>query len=198
MTTSLERSLRRITSSLDEAGQPHALVGGLAVSVRAEPRLTRDADLAVAVEDDAESEALIRRLTSMGYRVGAVVEQDAPGRLATVRLTHASDGNLVSDLLFASSGIEREIVAAATPVEIVSGVSLNVSSTGHLIATKLLARDDRNRPTDADDLRALRLVASETDWSDAADAVRLIHERGYDRGRDLPTSLTHLRTHGAY
>jgi hypothetical protein len=198
MMTPLERSLRRITSSLDEVGQPYALVGGLAVSVRAEPRLTRDADLAVAVDDDAQSEALIRRLTGMGYRAGALIEQDVVGRLATVRLTHTSDGDLVSDLLFASSGIEREIVAAATPTEITPDISLNVAVTGHLIATKLLARDDRSRPTDADDLRALSLVASDADWSDATQAVDLIHERGYDRGRDLQASLIRLREHGAY
>ncbi len=196
--TPLERSLRRITSSLDDVGQPYALVGGLAVSVRAESRLTRDADLAVAVDDDAQSEALIMRLTALGYRAGAPIEQDVVGRLATVRLTHASDGDLVSDLLFASSGIEREIVAAATLTEVTRDISLNVAVTGHLIATKLLARDDRRRPADADDLRALRVVASDTDWSDATDAVDLIHERGYDRGRDLQASLITLREHGAY
>jgi hypothetical protein len=87
MMTPLERSLRRITSSLDQVGQSYALVGGLAVSVRAEPRLTRDADLAVAVD---------------------------------------------------------------------------------------------------------------ADWSDATQAVDLIHERGYDRGRDLQASLIRLQEHGAY
>lgn len=41
---------------------PFALVGGLAVSARTEPRFTRDADLAVALASDAEAEALIREL----------------------------------------------------------------------------------------------------------------------------------------
>jgi hypothetical protein len=44
------------------AGVRCALVGGLAVSARTEPRFTRDADLAVAVASDAEAESLIRAL----------------------------------------------------------------------------------------------------------------------------------------
>lgn len=46
-----------------------------------EPRFTRAADLAVALASDAEAEALIRELRAHGYRVEAVVGQDAVGRL---------------------------------------------------------------------------------------------------------------------
>jgi hypothetical protein len=60
--TSLEGALRQIHLDLTEANVSFALVGGLAVSARAEPRFTRDADLAVAVARDAEAEALIRAL----------------------------------------------------------------------------------------------------------------------------------------
>lgn len=44
----LERGLEAAVTALDGLGAAWALVGGLAVSLRAEPRLTRDADLAVA------------------------------------------------------------------------------------------------------------------------------------------------------
>lgn len=54
----------------------------------AEPRLTRDADVAVAVADDRDAEALIRQLINMGYSVLATVEQQQPDRLRTVRLQH--------------------------------------------------------------------------------------------------------------
>ena len=42
--TSLEAILRRIKADLTQAGVSFALIGGLAVSVRTEPRFTRDAD----------------------------------------------------------------------------------------------------------------------------------------------------------
>lgn len=193
--TSLERSLATACADLSELEARYALVGGLAVAVRSEPRLTRDADLVVAVDSDADAELLIRRLVERGYRVIATVEQQAAGRLATVRLTQeTTDHAVVTDLLFASSGIEGEIVADAEPIEILPGLTLPVAGIGHLMAMKLLAHDDRHRPADADDLRALSAVAVDTDWTTAHDAVSLITDRGFARGRDLAAALEELRT----
>lgn len=42
------------------------------------------------------------------------------------------------DLLFASSGIEHEIVAAADPLEVLPDLTVPVARTGHLIALKPL------------------------------------------------------------
>jgi predicted nucleotidyltransferase len=190
----LERSLARIAADLRALGVRFALVGGLAVAVRAEPRLTRDADLAVSVATDAEAESVVLGLQQRGHRVLAAVEQKAVGRLSTVRLTQASgDSGVVTDLLFASSGIETEIVGRASVVEVLPSLSLPVASVGDLIAMKLLARDDRRRPADADDLRALATTATDDDWTLAEAAVHLIESRGFQRGRDLAQSLRDLR-----
>lgn len=72
MTTRLHRALVRLSSDLAEHSGGFALVGGVAVSVRAEPRLTRDLDVAVAVSDDAEAEELVRSLVARGYEVSSV------------------------------------------------------------------------------------------------------------------------------
>ena len=87
--TSLEAILRRIDADLDQAQVPFALIGGLAVSARTEPRFTRDADLAVALDGDAAAQALVHESRMRGYGIGSIVEQEAVGRLATVRLTHS-------------------------------------------------------------------------------------------------------------
>jgi hypothetical protein len=79
---------------LTRSNADFALVGSLAVSVRTEPRFTRDADFAVAVPGDGEAEALIRHLRARGYEVAALVEQEAVGRLATARLTVAGDARV--------------------------------------------------------------------------------------------------------
>ena len=63
-----------------------ALVGGLAMSARAEPRFTRDVDLVVGVRDDLDAEVLVRDLRARGYGLLALLNQDAVERLATVRL----------------------------------------------------------------------------------------------------------------
>ncbi len=60
-----------------------------------------------------------------------------------------------------------------------------VASTAHLIALKVLARDDENRPQDRQDLQSLIRVATSTELDEAADALRLISERGFHRDRKL-------------
>jgi hypothetical protein len=186
------QAAQRIAADLDRLGLPFALIGGFAVSIRTEPRFTQDIDLAVAAHDDAAAERVVRELTGQGYGLVAIVEQEATERLATVRM-QMPDGPWIVDLLFASSGVEPEIAAAAEPIEIVPGVRMSVARIGHLIALKLLARDDESRPQDAVDLHALASVATGEDLALAREAVDLITARGYARGRDLGEALTALR-----
>ena len=65
----IEQLLQQLTRLFAEANRRWALVGGLAVSVRARPRFTNDLDLAVAVETDQEAESLVYALTMQSYRV---------------------------------------------------------------------------------------------------------------------------------
>ena len=155
--------------------------------MRAEPRLTRDADLAVSVADDQDAEALVRDLQARGWRVVSAIEQNVAARLAAVRLAIAGqdERGAVVDLLFASSGIEPEIVAAADSIDAFPGFAVPVARLGHLIALKVLARDDRERPQDRVDLGALLARADGGALNEARDALALVVGRGFERGRDL-------------
>jgi Nucleotidyl transferase AbiEii toxin, Type IV TA system len=190
----LETILRQIQAELDGLGKKWSVVGGLAVVVRGEPRFTRDADLAVAVTSDAEAESLVRWLLGRGYSVLATVEQQAMGRLATVRLLPPGEDaeGIVLDLLFASSGIEPEVTTTSEVLEILPGLELPIARTSHLIALKVLSRDDVRRPTDLADLRSLIKRASPTDLQEAERLLVLITERGYHRDRDLLPSFQQL------
>jgi hypothetical protein len=188
----VEAALRDMASALERRNVAFAVVGGLAVSVRAEPRFTRDVDVAVSVATDAEAEALIHALAPAGYAVLATVEQDAQARLSTVRLADPRQGGIVVDLLFASSGIEPEVVRAAQSLAIVPGLSLPVATVGHLIALKLLSESPQ-RPQDATDLAALSRIATPADLEQARAALALISARGFARGRDLARALQQLR-----
>jgi len=130
------------------------------------------------------AEALVRSLISDGYTASSSVEHDS-GRLAMVRLNSVRGDAVVVALLFASSGIEAEIAQAAESVEITPGLNVPLATAGHLIALKILARDDLGRPHDAADLRALRSVARREDLGLAEEAIVLIDARGFSRGRDL-------------
>lgn len=188
---SLKEALRRVAAELGE-DVSWAVVGGLAVSSRIEPRFTRDIDLAILVEDDEAAEDLVYRLRSAGYAVLASVEQEATDRLATVRLFSAEDSGVLIDLLFASSGIEREVVQDAEPLEIASGLVVPVAQTWHLLAMKVLARDDQHRPQDLVDLRNLIANSTDEDLTRARGALDLIRQRGFARQKDLQRDLEEL------
>jgi len=161
------------------------------VSARAEPRTTRDVDVVVEVVNDGDAESLVRDLQSAGFQVLAAVEQDTVRRLATARLV-APGGTargVVVDLLFASSGIEHEVARGAESIEVLSGLRIPVARVGHLMALKLLARDDRTRPQDLDDLRSLLREATAADLAELKESLLAIEARGYHRERRLTELL---------
>jgi predicted nucleotidyltransferase len=189
-----EHLLRLAAAVLAERKAKWALVGGWAVSIRAEPRFTRDIDLAVAVADDEEAESIVREFGAKGYRPAAVAEHDAAHRLATARLaSRTGDAGVLLDLLFASSGIEPEICAAAEGIEALPNLVVPVARSEHLLALKILARDDRKRPQDAGDIAVLLRGMDEAGLQATCDALRLIQARGYSRGRDLVSLLESAR-----
>lgn len=179
--TTLDAVLRRLAGDLDTLGVRWALVGGLAVSARAEPRTTRDVDVVVAADTDREAEAVVLGLRQRGYRdAGQMLEHDVTGRLATMRMT-GPVADAVVDLIFASTGIEQEIAAGATVVDVLPGVSVRVASVAHLLAMKILA----GRLQDDADAASLLGQASRADLAAARDALRLITARGTHRQKPL-------------
>jgi hypothetical protein len=187
----LGEALASIQDALMSAGAPFAVVGGMAVSARAEPRFTRDVDLAVVVESDSAAESLVRTLVRRGWSLIAMVEQDVTGRLAQVRLGPPADDPVVCDLLFASSGIEDLVVRAAERLEIVPGVVVPVARRAHLIALKLLSVDE-TRLQDRMDLVGLVATSDIGDREETMAAVAAIVERGTNRDRDLVASAGSL------
>jgi hypothetical protein len=180
-------ALEHIGRELDARAVRFALVGGMAVSLRAEVRFTRDIDLAIDSATDAEVEALVFALRDVGYRVKALVEHETQGRIATVRL--ASPGGVVVDLLSASSGIEREIVERASRDGLLNG-RIPLVCSEELLAMKVLAMAD-NRPHDRAD--AIALLARRHEERRVRENLELIRMRGFDRGQDLIGKFESLR-----
>jgi Nucleotidyl transferase AbiEii toxin, Type IV TA system len=181
-----ELALAAIRDELARRGRRFALVGGLAVSVRAEVRFTRDVDLVVLVTNDSEAEALIYELRSVGYSAVASVEHETQRRLSTIRLM--SPSMVKVDLLFASSGIEREIVDGATPIDLGSAGTVPVASAEELLAMKILSMTD-TRLQDRIDAQRLLQFTPTLDISRVREHLARITSRGYARDQDLQGKL---------
>jgi hypothetical protein len=190
----LERALGRLDADLRSLSLRWAVVGGFAVSIRAQPRMTWDLDVAVAVMTDREAERVVLEFRGRGYcdrPDDALLEQTEVGRLAAVRLLapeEQADG-LGVDLLFASSGVEPEVVAAADLLETFPGLFVPVAQLGHLLALKVLA----GRARDLEDCRALLARAGTWDLRQAMDTLDLIERRGFHRGKDLLADFARIR-----
>lgn len=186
----LASTLVDLAGALDELGVGFAVVGGLGASARGEVRFTRDIDLAVAVVDDAQAEQVIYRLQKSGYTVLATVEQRVVGRLATARLR--SPQGVTCDLIFATCGIELEIVSGAERIEVFSGAPLPTASAEALVAMKILSAAP-HRPRDAEDVRAIVRETSAFDEALLERYLGLIETRGFARGQALIEKWTKLR-----
>ena len=124
--------IRPIIARLRANNARFAVVGGLAVSARTVPRFTKDADFAVLVSTDSEAERLVFTIARDGYQIVTLIDQTATGRLATARLALSGGrpDDAVVDLIFATCGTEPEMVMAAEPIPLFSGVTAPSRGSG--------------------------------------------------------------------
>jgi hypothetical protein len=95
------------------------------------------------------------------------------------------------DLLFASSGIERETIERATIVPLPSVGAVPIARAEELLSLKVLSMSDE-RLQDRIDARSLLRVNVDLDLDCVRDNLRLIAERGYARRQDLQAKLATL------
>jgi hypothetical protein len=126
-------TVKRVLATLDQNQIPYAVIGGLAVSHHAVPRLTQDVDLIVMAEDMGR----VRSLFPRSYQRGTAVVE-----------VYEIDGTRV-DFLPAKLRYQRAVVESAVAGEI-EGTRARVAAVRDLVLLKMFAA--RNRP----ELRARR------------------------------------------
>jgi hypothetical protein len=181
-------ALESIVTQLNSQNIKYAIVGGFAVSFYGYERTTKDIDLAIMTDSDRESEKIIQQLFAYGFTQKAILEHQPSGRLATIRLNSPrlhNYGSVVVDLLFASSGIENEIVHEAKSHELTPNLTVNIASVVHLITMKVLAFDPFSRAQDGADIMALLKLLNDEEIAKVKVNLELITERGFERGKDL-------------
>ncbi len=142
-------TVKRVLEVLEQNQVPYAIIGGLAVSHHAVPRLTQDVDLVVRAEDMGRVRSLFPGCFQRGT---AVVE------------VYDIDGTRV-DVLPAKLRYQREVIARAVPGD-VQGTPARLASVRDLILLKMFAAPNRHeldaRRADEADITSLLRVNSAT------------------------------------
>jgi predicted nucleotidyltransferase len=177
--------LARITRALEARGVPFMLIGGQAVLLHGEPRLTQDVDITLGVGPRHLGEVL-----DVCVELGLdPLPEDVEGFVSRTFVLPARDSasGIRVDLIFSTTPYEAEAIARAVRVS-VAGAQVPFSTAEDLIVHKLFA----GRPRDLEDVAGvIRRKGPDLDWGNLAEWV----ERFSDiEGRgDLPSVLEDLR-----
>lgn len=160
----LQGLLISLSALLDRSGIPYTFVGGVAVSLLARPRLTRDADVLVTLPESRWA-GFLEDAVRNGF---AISRENALEFAATSRvflLTHLESGYDV-DIMLALLPIEEEIVRRSS-AKVVDGIPLRIPTPEDLVIMKSVAR----RPIDRADIENVIDAHPELDRAGVLEAV---------------------------
>lgn len=156
--TEFERFLAALTAELARVRLPFMLIGGQAVLLHGNPRLTEDIDATLGAEPDRIA-SLLEACSALGL---IAIPRDVPAFVAetfVLPARHPASGFRV-DFIFSSTGYERQAIARAESVQI-AGAAVPFATAEDLIIHKLFAA----RPRDLEDVRGVVVRKGDTlDW----------------------------------
>jgi hypothetical protein len=127
-------SLVRLQQNLEKAGLPSIVIGGLAVGVWGEPRLTRDIDVKIMAGRDDRS----RILEKLSYLTPLNADPDEALRRNGIAFFQDEDGVRI-DIMLADNQFDETAIGRARLVEIMPGKQARICSAEDLIIYKLLS-----------------------------------------------------------
>lgn len=142
--------LKKLAKGLNDFGIPYMIIGGQAVMLYGEPRLTKDIDTTVGVGPE-EVNTFIALCNSIGLRP----LPDAPEKFVEktfVLPAEDLESGFRVDFIFSVSQYEREAITRARPVAI-DDVKVYFASVEDLIIHKIVA----GRARDLEDVRKIIL-----------------------------------------
>jgi len=143
----LFRSAGALQARLARSGVASAVIGGLAVAVWGEPRLTRDADIKVLLQREERQRLL--DLLADGYRPLAEDPDETLRRFAMLFVVDASDVRL--DLLLGETEFDVAVVERAREIPGSDFGGVLMCTAEDLIVYKLLS----TRPRDREDVSGI-------------------------------------------
>lgn len=169
---------------LESHGFAHALVGGLAASIRGRTRVTEDVDLVVDCSVDQALE-LAASLDRTPFAPLFPEFKQVVRRSFILPLIHR-DTRITVDLAIGVSGLEQQVVSRATHVAM-GDRHLTVATAEDLLVMKLLA----GRPQDDQDVKGIvHAVGTSLDWDYC---LRVAQQLEQAVGIDMVESIRRLR-----
>jgi predicted nucleotidyltransferase len=145
-----EQLLEAVARGLERLGIPYMLIGGQAVLLYGEPRLTRDIDVALVVGPERLSE-LLEWVRGNGWQVLVDAPAEFVGKTMVLPCLETASG-IRLDLIFSFSPYEQQALKRARRVPI-GGAQVCFASLEDLLIHKMLA----GRPRDLEDVRSILL-----------------------------------------
>ena len=180
----LQTTLADVIRFLNESQVSYAMIGGLAASLRGEPRVTADVDLVLGVDVDRALELVVNLQGTPFQPLFSGVEE-VVRKAFILPLRHTVTGVKV-DMAIGLSGFERQVIARAEQTR-VADCELALATAEDLLVMKLLA----GRPRDVQDVHGIAMVQGERlDWQYCLKTATALGEAV---DQDLVTQVQSLR-----
>ena len=144
----LANALTDLTAWLEGEQIPHAVIGGVAVSLISQPRMTDDLDAIISCDTD-QLESLLQKGAPYGFVPRISDAADFARRNQVILLQHQPTGINV-DLSCGTLPFDEEMIARARKLAI-GTLNIRVATPEDLIITKAVA----HRPRDIADIEAI-------------------------------------------
>jgi predicted nucleotidyltransferase len=142
------QALASVSKWLNSENVPHAIIGGIAVSLLTEPRATQDIDLTIWIED-TPIDALLETALLFDF-VSRIENPSAFAARARILLLHHRKSGVAVDLSLGALPFEKEMIDTAGALTI-GNIELRVADPENLIISKAFPM----RPTDVADIDKL-------------------------------------------
>jgi hypothetical protein len=174
--------LAKIASALDRTSIPYMVIGGQAVLLHGEPRLTRDIDITLGVDNSALN-TLLELVRAAGLQVAV---EDVKGFVHRTNVLPTSDQvtGFRIDFIFSATEYGRQAMGRAVAVEM-EDASVRFAAVEDLVIHKLIA----GRPRDSEDIRGILIRKPAMDREYLALWLRPLSET---LGRDLQKEFEDL------
>lgn len=143
-----EKLLKKIAKELDDSSIPYMIIGGQAVLLYGEPRLTKDIDVTLGVDTDS-FDKIEKTVANLGLKILASNCKAFTKKTMVLPAADEKSGIRV-DFVFSFSMYEKQALARANGI-MICGYAVKFASLEDIVVHKIIA----GRPRDIEDVKSI-------------------------------------------